>query len=112
MRSHIRSERGSVTAEFAAVLPAAALVLAVTIGAIQLAEEQLRIQAAAATAARSLGRGDAVRLDGVAEISRNPVVATSHQNGLVCVTLSIPAELGVIAGIRLAARSCALDDGG
>src|SRR6202000_105631 len=53
----MRDARGTVTAEFAAVLPAVIVVLAVAIGGLQLAGEQLRLQAVAARAARSFARG-------------------------------------------------------
>ena len=53
-------EAGSSVAEFAVALPAVLLVLAMVLGGVQLGAVQVRLQDAAADAARSLGRGDPV----------------------------------------------------
>lgn len=104
------SERGSVTAEFAAALPAALICLAVGIGAVQAGGHQLRLIDAAAVDARLLGRGDEPRGPGDAEpgVER----ATEREQGMVCVTLSAPsAILGLgAAGLRVSGRACALDE--
>ena len=47
-----------MTAEFAAVLPAVVLVLAVCLSGVQVATAQLRLQDASADASRLLGRGE------------------------------------------------------
>lgn len=52
------SQSGMVTAEFAVVLPAVVLVLALAVGALGLAWDQIRCVDAAATGARSASRGD------------------------------------------------------
>lgn len=100
-------ERGGVTAEFAVALPAVVLVLACCLSGIAVAGQQLRLQDAAALAARTLGRGGdpqavASRLVPGAEVSPNA------EGDLACVTLTSSA-----AGlpITLTARSCALDAG-
>jgi hypothetical protein len=53
-----RREQGMVTAEFAVVLPAVVLVLALSLGALGLALEQIRCVDAAAAGARAAARGD------------------------------------------------------
>jgi TadE-like protein len=53
-----RCERGMVTAEFAVVLPAVVLVLALSLGALGLALDQIRCVDAARAGARAASRGD------------------------------------------------------
>lgn len=52
------AERGMVTAEFAVVLPAVVLVLALSLGALGLALDQIRCVDAARAGARAASRGD------------------------------------------------------
>lgn len=54
------SERGMATAEFAVVLPAVVLVLALSLGALGLAWDQIRCVDAARAGARAASRGDTV----------------------------------------------------
>jgi Flp pilus assembly protein TadG len=111
MRSLIRGERGSVTAEFAAVVPAVVLILALALGSLQLAGEQLRLQAAVAGAARSLGRGDPDAVRVLRDVSPDATLVQSRRGDLVCVRAVVPANLGILVGITLSASACALDDG-
>ena len=102
-----RCERGSVTAEFAAVLPAVLLCLALCVGAIQAAAQQARLLDHAAAAARLLGRGDAA--------PRPPEGAARRVgsvDGLLCVTVTAPSAAGGLGalGLTVSARSCVLDD--
>jgi hypothetical protein len=110
MRSRSAADdRGSVAAEFAVALPAVALVLAVCLGGIGVGSQQVRLQDAAAGAARALARGDA----GTAEVVIGG--AAWHRwerEGLLCVRLSEAVRApAVVGGWRLAAVSCALDGG-
>lgn len=110
MRFHTPDDRGSVTAEFAAAVPAVVLVLAFALGALQLAGEQLRLQAAVSDAARSAGRGDP--FDGqIEQVSVQAIVRRDDRGNLVCVQAAVPASLGILVGITLSATSCALGDG-
>jgi Flp pilus assembly protein TadG len=109
-------ERGSVTAEFAAVLPAVILVLAASLATLQIATTQLRLQDASADASRSLGRGDppgtaAARL---AIAVPGATVTETHRGDLVCAEASArsPGGAGLLFGLTLTAISCALDGGG
>ncbi|TFC18183.1 hypothetical protein E3O19_05085 [Cryobacterium algoritolerans] len=109
-------DRGTVTAEFAAVVPAVLLVLALCLGAVQVSGQQMRLTAAAAAAARSLARGDGDesaaglvrRLVGAASMS------TERQGEFVCVRLRAPSAFGAFAtfGVTVTAGSCALGGGG
>ena len=96
-----------MTAEFAVTLPAVVLVLACCLSGLQVAGQQLRLQDAAAAAARASARGGdpaiATRLAPGAAVSR------FGEGGLSCVRLTVPAStpLGTILAVRLSASSCA-----
>lgn len=115
MRSRSAADdSGAAAAEFAVALPAVALVLAVCIGAIGVGSQQLRLQDAAADAARSLGRGDGTPavLARVAQAVPGSTLERRQENGLVCARLTAPARGPLaLAGLRLSAESCALDGG-
>lgn len=109
-------ERGSVTAEFAAVAPALVIAIALCVGAIQAVTLQLRLTDAAADAARRIGRGDAVEatLDRPADALGVPVSArVDRQGAFVCAELSAPCNDGPfrLVGLAITVRSCALDGG-
>lgn len=94
------SELGSITAEFAAVIPAVMLVLGGSMMCLQLASQQLRLQDAAAVTARSLARGDAAAAFAGAS-------TTTHRDGdVLCVRLTLPAQPPLF--VELSAESCAL----
>jgi Flp pilus assembly protein TadG len=111
MRFRTPADRGSVTAEFAAVLPAIILVLAVGLGAMQLAGEQLRLQSAAGDAARLIGRGDGGAASIIGRISPGARFDQASDGDLVCVHATASANLGILGGLTLSATSCALSDG-
>lgn len=107
-------DRGSAAAEFAVALPAVALVLAVCLGAVGASSQQLRLQDAAADAARALGRGESVGAAAARAASAAPGAALAHETRreLVCVRLTAAARGPAgISGLRLEASSCALDGG-
>ncbi|MCD5347896.1 TadE family type IV pilus minor pilin [Agromyces sp. H3Y2-19a] len=101
-----------MTAEFAVALPAIALVLAACLGAVQLAAQQVRLTDAAADAARALGRGeDAGRARTIAShVAGDVAIEVSHDGDIVCALLS-SSGAGLLAAVRLEARSCALGGG-
>ena len=106
-----RDQAGSVTAEFATVIPAVVLVLVCCLGGVRLATDHLVLQDAAADAARIVARGEG--LAGATARARLdfPQAAASRvdSGGLVCVTLSSPAEVtGFLPPMTLTASSCAL----
>jgi hypothetical protein len=103
-------DRGAVTAEFAAVLPAVLLVLALALGALQLGVEQLRLQGATFDAARLIGRGDAGASAVVGAVNPDARLLIRRADAIVCVDATAPARLGVLVGLTLAASACALDD--
>jgi Flp pilus assembly pilin Flp len=107
-------ERGGVAAEFAVALPAVALVLAACLGAVGVGSQSVRLQDAAADAARGLGRGEstgavAARVDGAVPGAQ---LESWRSGDLVCARLSVEARgAASLALLRLGAESCALDGG-
>lgn len=101
-----------MTAELAIALPAVVLVLACCLSAMQIAGQQLRLQDAAAAAARSLSRGDPAA-DTVARLIPGASLSRSTNGDLVCATVSAPSSAlaGTVFGLTLRASSCALDGG-
>lgn len=81
------SERGSVTAEFALVLPAVCMVLAIAIGGLGLQVERIGLVGAASNAARALARGEPNNQAVDAALPRGVSAQISHQGHLVCVTV-------------------------
>jgi len=111
-RSKTRQEhhdRGSVTAEFAAVVPAIVLVLAFCLAGLQIAGQQLRLQDAAADVSRSIARGGGSGAAGQV----GAAVSVSQNGDLVCARLSARSRspAGTLFGFTLSASSCALAGG-
>jgi len=106
------SEVGSVTAEFATVIPAVVVVLAMSLGGIQLATRQLQLHDAAALAARSAARGSDANVV-VGSLLRGARAHTELRGNLVCVSVEIEGtSLSVVLGaVTLTATSCALAGG-
>ncbi|MGW9112539.1 TadE family type IV pilus minor pilin [Microbacterium sp. NPDC055683] len=103
-------ERGSVTAELAVALPAVVLVTALGIAGLGAASLQVRLQDAAADAARLIARGeDEGRAAGVVATAGG-ALSIAHQGDLVCATARADARIGSLA-VPLAATSCALAGG-
>jgi len=103
-------QTGSAVAEFAVALPAVLLVLGMVLGGIQLGALQVRLQDAAADAARSLGRGDpsaalAARLARQVPGAR---WSSTRSGALVCAHLVASAGgPAALLGLTVAATSCA-----
>lgn len=113
MRLALRGSQGSVTAEFAAAIPAVVLVLAACLGSIQVAGQQLRLQDAAADAARIVARGEPGSAAGhVGRLVPGASLTVGERGQLVCVTASAGAAAsGPLAALVLTASSCALGGG-
>ncbi|MFH8249296.1 TadE family type IV pilus minor pilin [Microbacterium sp. B2969] len=103
-------DRGSVVAEFAVALPAIALVLLLGGGALAAGARQVRLQDAAADAARLIARDEpaSAAQDAVTRAVAGASVVVDEQGGLICVTATAPAA---VVALTLSARSCALAGG-
>lgn len=97
-----------MTAEFAIALPAVVLVLAACLGAGQVVALQVRVQDAAAVAARQLARGDPGAASALASrLVPGASVTPSTQADLVCATVSAHPT-GLLSAVPVLATSCAL----
>ena len=98
-----------MTAEFALALPAVVVVLAACLTGFQVAGQQLRLQDAAAAAARSIARGESADAAAARAARQVPgaTLARWADADLSCVTLSAPAPFG----LTITADSCALGNG-
>ena len=100
-----------MTAEFATAMPAVVLVLAFCLAGGQLATTQLRVQDAASSAARAASRGESAgSVDWrTKKLLPGASVTRQHRDGLLCVTVTLPAALpGPASIVTLTASSCAL----
>jgi Flp pilus assembly protein TadG len=96
------------------VVPAVILVLACCLGGLQVVGQQLRLQDAAAGAARSLARGESVGTAS-ARVSQSVSDATlsyESRGDMLCARLTSGAAAGGILGaITVTASSCAIAGG-
>lgn len=104
-------ERGSVTAEFAVVLPAVIVVLALCVGAVAATAQYTRLVDAAADSARALGRGDADVAAPVARVDPAASVVTGAEGELVCVDVGAVVHPVPALSVPVTVRSCALGGG-
>lgn len=105
-------ERGGATVEFAVLIPAVCLVLALCLSGLQLATHQLQLHDAAALAARSAGRGadpSAV----VDQLIPAASMSSERRGNLVCVHVTAPGSpfAGLLGFGSVSATSCALAGG-
>ena len=113
MSRGLRDDRGSATAEFALAFPAVLGVVALLLGGVQVTALQVRVQDAAADAARGLGRGDSpAAVAGRLERQVPGAGLSSWADGdLRCVRVEVsPAGPVALLGLRARAGACALDD--
>ena len=108
-------KRGSVTAEFAALLPAVLLLLGCCLGAVQVVGQQVRLTDAAGSTARLLARGEGSGAAAglVSGLGLNATLTVQRQGEFVCAQLRAVSAFGpfAAAGLTFGARSCALAGG-
>ncbi len=111
IRRGLGDDRGSVVAEFAIALPAVALVLLLSGATLGACARQVRLQDAAADAARLVARGESDgRVQGAVALAADGAgFAISHRGDLVCVTTS--TETTGVLPLAQSATSCALAGG-
>ncbi len=101
-----------MTAEFAVVLPAALMVLALAVGSIMLATHRLVLSSAASEVARLEARGDSAAAGARLGELGAAVNAQRHSLGVLhCVTLSSAPMGGLLARIAVSAKGCAAMSG-
>jgi hypothetical protein len=105
-------ERGSVTAEFAALLPVVVAVTTIVVAAVLAAGATVRLQVAAAAVARALGRDDPAEADRASALLAPGAAVSVHRgDGMVCVHVSRAVRIGTLPSVELAGSECALDGG-
>ena len=101
-----------MTVEFAVALPVVAIVLTALVAAVLVVDAQGRLQLAAATAARAIGRDDESQGRSVADrIVPGVSVVVRSDGDLVCVDATRGAT-GPTAALPLTATGCAAARGG
>jgi hypothetical protein len=106
------SDRGSVTAELAIVLPVVVLVLVLGAVTLSACARQVRLQDAAADAARLLARGEpeSRARSIVTDAVEGSSFAVEQRDDLVCVRATVGAGIPLPAPV-LSVTSCALAGG-
>lgn len=106
----LRTDRGSVAAEFAAAIPAVVLVLTMCVGAVVSASAYVRVQDAAGEAARLSARGDAPET-ALSIAGAGASLDTWDSGEFRCARVSAPLVIaGITMSIRAEGESCALRD--
>jgi len=107
-----RDERGSATAEFAIVVPAALLVVLLAVAALAAAGTQIRLEHAAAQAARLAARGEDDSRAGAAVQAAvsGASLSLADDGALVCATVSAAHDVPLPLP-PLTARACAPSGG-
>lgn len=105
-------ERGTVTAEFAIVLPAVLVVLGLVIGGILIASHRITLISVAGEAARLEARGDTeLARERLASLGDGVEVARYQRGRLECLKLSSRPGGGLLASIVVDAEACSVGDG-
>jgi Flp pilus assembly protein TadG len=110
--TEVCSERGSVTAETAIVLPAVVAVLAMLLAGATAGSTQLQLEKAAQTAARQLARGES-GADAASAVRRiagsRAVLASGNAGGWITVEVSatVPGPWAGAGGWKLTAEASA-----
>lgn len=108
-RQLFADERGSITAEFALVLPAVIFTLALIIAGISVAALQISYITAAAQIARLDARGDDVLAQQIEnQLPQHSTVIKQRDGQLLCVTVQGSGKHGIAKLFHGSARSCAL----
>ena len=110
MPSSKKCPEGSVTAEFAVILPVVVLVIAMLVNVIVIGMHQSNLHQAAAVAARQLARGEAPGEIDTSVATMNSTatsVTTSSSSDWATVELTspVPGPLGLIPSIELTAQA-------
>jgi Flp pilus assembly protein TadG len=107
--AHRLDERGAVSAEFAVALPALLLVVLLGVGALGTGARQVRLQDAAADAARLLARGEDHGRARAVVAAAGGTLTIEQRGDLVCAIARAPAVLPPLPASS--ASSCALAGG-
>ncbi|WP_053352471.1 TadE/TadG family type IV pilus assembly protein [Leucobacter musarum] len=109
MRPALRNDdRGTVTAEFAIVIPAVLVVLGLVIGGVSIAAHRIALVSIVADATRLEARGDTDAAAGVlAQLSDRARIERDTSGQILCLTARDRPGRGPLSVVQIAARSCA-----
>ena len=102
MKHNIRAEQGSVTAEYAVLLPIIVLFLALILGTAGLGVERIRVEDAARVSARMMARGDGAPAvhAAVQQITGKPAaVSQSGAADMIGVTVTVASGIPVLGWV-------------
>lgn len=103
-----RDERGTVTAEFAVVVPAVLVILGLVVGGIVIATNRLTLASAAADIARLEARGDTgLSAERLASAGSGITVERQRSGGLLCIKLRAGPKQGMLAALAIEGEACA-----
>lgn len=110
MQTLRKSSSGSVTAEFAVILPVVVLVIAMLVNVIAVGMHQSKLHQAASVAARQLARGEATdaintSVANMTSATTQVATATSDQWATVELSSPVPGPLGLFPSIELTAQA-------
>jgi hypothetical protein len=108
-RSVWLADSGTVTAELAMALPSVALVITICLSGFGLQIERMKFVGVAASAARALGRGEALaEVEAlIAESAPNAKLRVEYLENHVCANLSRSFELAGLQDFEVSERQCA-----
>ncbi|WP_422761106.1 TadE family type IV pilus minor pilin [Mycetocola saprophilus] len=113
-RRMLRGEEGSISAEFAIVMPAVLVLLALCLGVLAAGTTRSRLWDVAGQSARASARGDPEQsiMAQARELLPGVAVKVDSQASLVCATADIPigGVVGRMLPLRLEARVCTLPE--
>lgn len=108
-RSVWANEHGTVTAEFAVVLPAVLVVLGLVVGGVMISAQRLTLVSMSGEIARAEARDDAAASEAViSHLGARVDIERDRRKLLHCVTLTSHPGQGLLVQIGIAARSCAV----
>lgn len=106
------NEQGTVSAEFAVVLPAVLVVLGLVVGGVMLSAQRLTLVSMSGEIARAEARDDADASEAViSHLGARVDIERDRETSLHCVTLTSHPAQGLLSRIGISARSCAVTIG-
>lgn len=102
-----KSEVGAITAEFVMVLPVVLMILGISLGAMELQIERLRMVSIAATVSRALARGEPESK--VVDLAQGREFELIDLENYLCVEVSASLSLATLPGLPflISNRECA-----
>jgi len=108
----IVTDRGSVTAEFALVLPAVLLILLMALSALTAQAQRMNLVELSAVGARALARGeDEITLKQLLDQTKGVEYEIVHKNMFICLKLTVDWRLFWLGSFPIAEQQCSRKSG-